>query len=101
MTAWLKLFEMDALRYPVLLLLGASMSGKTEYANSLFRSPLELKVGPLLHFPDGLREFNRKIHDGIILDDVRDLSFFDGEPGQDSRQIQCTAGVWCHAWWPM
>ena len=38
-TAWLKLFEADALRYPVLLLLGASMSGKTEFAASLFKRP--------------------------------------------------------------
>ena len=94
-TAWLKLFEMDALRYPVLLLLGASMSGKTEYANSLFRSPLELKVGPLLHFPDGLREFNRKIHDGIILDDVRDLSFLteNQDKIQGKYNVQLEFGV--------
>ena len=94
-TAWLKLFEMDALRYPVLLLLGASMSGKTEYANSLFRSPLELKVGPLLHFPDALREFNRKIHDGIILDDVRDLSFLteNQDKIQGKYNVQLEFGV--------
>ena len=72
---WLQLFKADALRYPVLLLLGPSMSGKTEYANSLFQHALELKVGALLHFPDRLREFDRKKHDGLILDDVRDLRF--------------------------
>ena len=72
-TAWLKLLEADALRYPVLLLPGAS--GKTEFAASLFKCPLELKVGPLLHFPDKLRSFDRKLHDGIVLDDVRDLQF--------------------------
>ena len=55
-TAWKALFRDDALRYPVLLLLGPSMSGKTEFAHSLFQNAL-------------------KLHDGIILDDVRDLSF--------------------------
>lgn len=74
-TAWKALFKQDALRYPVLLLIGQSMSGKTEYAHSLFANALELKIGPLLYFPDKLRAFDRKVHDGIILDDVRDLHF--------------------------
>ena len=74
-SAWLRRFADDALRYPVLLLLGPSMCGKTEYANSLFRKPLELKIGPLLHFPDKLRSFDRRQHDGLVLDDVRDLRF--------------------------
>ena len=74
-SAWLRRFADDALRYPVLLLLGSSMCGKTEYANSLFRKPLELKIGPLLHFPDKLRSFDRRQHDGLVLDDVRDLRF--------------------------
>ena len=39
-TAWLQLFQSDALQYPVLLLLGQSMSGKSEFANSLFKNPL-------------------------------------------------------------
>lgn len=73
--AWKAVFKSDALRYPVLLLLGPSMCGKTEYAQSLFEKPLEMKIGPLLHFPDKLRAFDRNIHDGIILDDVRDLRF--------------------------
>ena len=88
-TAWLKLFEADALRYPVLLLLGASMSGKTEFAASLFKRPLELKVGPLLHFPDKLRSFDRKLHDGIVLDDVRDLQFL--TENQDKLQGKYSA----------
>ena len=44
-------------------------------AKSLFKKPLELKVGPLTHFPDKMRTFSRKTHDGVILDDVRDLAF--------------------------
>jgi hypothetical protein len=73
--AWLQLFLVDALRYPILIVLGASMTGKTEWAKSLFKAPLELKIGNLAHFPDALRSFNRKTHDGIVLDDIRDLGF--------------------------
>ena len=72
---WLKLFKEDALRYPVLLVLGASRAGKTEWAKSLFQNALELKVGSLGHFPDAMRNFKRGEHDGVILDDVRDLQF--------------------------
>jgi hypothetical protein len=74
-TAWLKLFGKDAARYPVLVVLGPSLKGKTEYAKSLFKNPLELKLGPLEHFPDGFRAFKRGVHDGVVLDDVRDLAF--------------------------
>ena len=37
-------------RYPFLVLLGASRSGKTEFAKSLFQSPFEVKIGVLEHF---------------------------------------------------
>ena len=74
-TAWLHSFCADALRYPILIILAQSFSGKTEYAKSLFRSPLELQIGDLCHFPDKLRTFDRAVHDGIVLDDIRDLSF--------------------------
>ena len=73
--AWLKLFKSDQLRYPILVVLGPSFSGKTEWAKSLFTNPLELKVGSLAHFPDRMRLFDRRVHDGIVLDDVRDLQF--------------------------
>ena len=42
---------------------------------SLFKQPLELKVGNLQVFPEAMRSFDRRVHDGIILDDVRDLAF--------------------------
>ena len=74
-TAWLQLFLLDAIRYPLLLVLGASSSGKTEWAKSLFKNALEMKVGSLPHFPDKMRQFVRYHHDGIVLDDVRDLEF--------------------------
>ena len=74
-TEWLARFREDALRYPFLVARGPSGSGKTEWAKSLFRNPLELKIGSLSHFPDGMRTFARGVHDGIVLDDVRDLHF--------------------------
>ncbi|CAE7245581.1 unnamed protein product, partial [Symbiodinium natans] len=54
---------------------GRSMVGKTEWVKSLFKRALELKVGSLDIFPEGMRAFDRDTHDGIILDDVRDLKF--------------------------
>ena len=72
---WLKTFDKDAVRYAILIVHGASRAGKTEYAKSLFKCPLELKIGSLTCFPDAMRSFSREVHDGIILDDVRDLSF--------------------------
>ena len=74
-TAWKACFAQDALKYPILVVLGPSRSGKTEWAKTLFSNPLELKVGTLSHFPEGMHSFDRKRHDGMILDDVRDLSF--------------------------
>ena len=73
--AWLEVFKAEKDRYPFLLLLGPSRSGKTEYAKSLFKSPLELKVGKLEQVPDGIRAFSRKEHDGLVLDDIRAFSF--------------------------
>ena len=73
--AWLQCFLRDALRFPILILLGPSDSGKTEYAKSLFKHPLELKVGNLQQFPSKMVEFKRGHHDALILDDVRDLDF--------------------------
>ena len=73
--AWLKLFLLDAMRYPVLIVMGPSRAGKTEWAKSLFKHALELKIGSLEFFPDRMREFDKTIHDGIVLDDVRDLAF--------------------------
>jgi hypothetical protein len=73
--AWAQLFKHDALRYPILVVHGPSFSGKTEWGKSLFACPLEVKIGTLQHFPDKLRSFDRKLHDGIIVDDVRDCQF--------------------------
>ena len=74
-TAWKHRFTQDALRYPILVVLGPSRCGKTKWAKSLFQNPLELKVGTWAHFPDAMRAFDRKRHEAVILDDVRDLAF--------------------------
>ncbi len=72
---WLELCQHDALRYPVLLVHAPSRGFKTEWAQSLFKNPLVLKVGTLTQFPEGVRRLDRKRHDGLVLDDVRDLEF--------------------------
>ena len=72
---WLQKFEKDGLRFPILLVLGPSYAAKTEWSKSLFNKPLELKIGPLKHFPEKMRLFHRGVHDGIVLDDIRDLEF--------------------------
>ena len=72
---WLELFTQDALRYPVLLVHAPSFTGKTEWAESLFKNPLKLQVGTLTHFPEGARKLDRGKHDGLVLDDLRDLQF--------------------------
>ena len=73
--AWREVFNEDRLRYPLLIVLGGSATGKTEWAKSLFRNALEVKVGALEFFPDGVRMFQRHANDGLVLDDVRDLNF--------------------------
>ena len=73
--AWRDVFNEDRLSYPLLIIRGGSATGKTEWAKPLFRNPLEVKVGALECFPDGVRASQRYVNDGLVLDDVRDLSF--------------------------
>ena len=89
--AWLQTFADDQLRYPVLVVLGKSHTGKTEWAQTLFQQPLVLKVGTLEHFPDGMRAFRRGFHDGVVLDDLRDLRFLVNH--QDKLQGKYNAAV--------
>lgn len=72
---WLQLFQTDALRFPMLVVLGQSGVGKTEWAKSLFGKALELKIGNLSHFPEKMRLFSRRQHNAVVLDDVRDMEF--------------------------
>lgn len=90
-TAWLELFKEDRLRFPILIVLGRSMSGKTEWAQTLFKKPLLLKVGKNENFPAGMRAFKRGVHDGIILDDLRDWAWL--EVHQEKLQGKYNAAV--------
>ncbi|CAK9006411.1 unnamed protein product, partial [Durusdinium trenchii] len=69
--AWLKLFEHDALRYPILVVLGT------------------------------MRQFKRGHHDGLVLDDVRDLQFLVNHQEKLQGKYDClvefgsTAGGTC------
>lgn len=74
-TTWLEKFKTDLVRYPILIAVGPSDTGKTEWAHTLFSNALELKIGTLQHFPEIMRTFCRTSHDGVILDDLRDLDF--------------------------
>ena len=74
--SWLSNFELDLDRFPFLVAVGPSRSRKTEWAKSLFKAPLELKIGALEQFPEAMRKFSRKVHDAVVLDDVRDAYFF-------------------------
>ena len=74
-TALQQLFQRDAMRYPILVAVGPSRSRKTEWAKSRFRNALELKIGTLGEFPDAMRGFDRREHDGLVLDDIRDAAF--------------------------
>ena len=73
--AWQAAFEREVDRYPFLVILAPSRSRKTEFAKSLFKAPLELKIGTLEHFPDAMGKFSRRTHDGLVLDDCRDFAF--------------------------
>ena len=101
---WLQLFRYDALRYPVLLVHAPSHSGKTEWANSLFTKACEIKVGALAHFPESMRKFDKKKHDGLVVDDVRDLLFISDHQekfqGKYSGPVEfaSTVGGTCAYW---
>ena len=73
--AWLDCVSKEVDRYPFLVIHGPSRTRKTEFAKSLFNNPLELKIGTLAHFPEGMCAFNRKKHDAVVLDDCRDFAF--------------------------
>ena len=73
--AWLDTFQEERDRYAFLVVIGPSRSRKTEWAKSLFKHPLQIDIGALTHFPDDMRNFDRTLHDAIVLDDVRDFNF--------------------------
>ena len=72
---YLALFSQEAMRYPVLLVHAPSYAGKSEWAVSLFKKPLYLEIGSLGLWPPGMKQLDREVHDGLVLDDLRDLDF--------------------------
>ena len=87
---WKAILKEDRLRYPMLLIHAESGKGKTELGKSCFDNPLSLKVGDLTSvFPARMRLYDRRMHDGIVMDDLRDLLFlsnfqhvFQGKPDE-------------------
>jgi hypothetical protein len=73
--SWKRLFLADSQRYPILILMAPSASGKTEYAKSLFQNALELKIGMLENFPGRMKEFDRRQHGALVLDNLGDVGF--------------------------
>ena len=69
----------------------ADFSDKTQWANSLFRAPHEITIGTLTHFPEAMRSFDREVHGGLVLDDVRDLSFLASH--QEKLQASCHRSI--------
>ena len=88
-TFCLALFQDEDGRCLLLLLLCCSCAKKTEFAKSLFKNPLELKVGNLQRFPARMGEFKPGTHDTIILDHVRGLDFL----VQHQEKLQAKSGV--------
>ena len=88
-TFCLALFQDEDGRCLFLLLLCCSCAKKTEFAKSLFKIPLELKVGNLQHFPARMGEFKPGTRDAMILDDVRGFDFL----VQHQEKLQAKSGV--------
>ena len=77
-------FTQDAMRYPVLLVHAPSFAGKSEWAVSLFKNPLYVEIGAQCLWPARMKKLDRSVHDGLVLDDLRDLRFL--EENQEKLQ---------------
>ena len=102
--SFLQCFQRDAMRFPLLVVHAPSRVGKTEWAKSLFRNPLSLEVGKATEFPETMRQFDRKKHDALVLDDLRNLQFLsdhqDKLQGSYDRLLEfaSTTGGTCAFW---
>ena len=81
---WLAQFPKDDMRYPVLLVHAPSRAGKSEWAVSLFQKPLYVEIGVKNMWPARMKKLDREVHDGLVLDDLRDLAFL--EANQEKLQ---------------
>lgn len=99
--AWLRGFHERQVRYPIMVVIGRSHTGKTEWAQSLFKNPLVLEIGDLTAFPEKMRSFDRDKNDAIVLDDLRDLLFLarhqDKLQGKYNKEVEfaSTTGGTC------
>ena len=49
------------------------LQGKSKWAVSLFKTPVYLEIGAAGLWPAGIKKPDRSRHDGLVLDDLRDL----------------------------
>ena len=81
---WLAQFSKEAMRYPILVVHAPSFAGKSEWAVSLFEKPLYVEIGAKNMWPSAMKKLDRSVHDGLVLDDLRDLRFL--EENQEKLQ---------------
>ena len=111
---YLALFDQERMRCPVLLVHAPSFAGKSEFAVSLFKKPLYLEIGASGLWPPGMKLLGRNTHDGLVLDDLRDLEFIHANQeklqGKYNRpvtlfntpggELACTVDLYRFGWEP-
>ena len=55
------------------------MAGKSEWAVSVFQKPLYVEIGAQGMWPARMKTLHRSVHDGLVLDDLRDLRFLEDD----------------------
>jgi hypothetical protein len=71
---WLRFFDEEEDRYPMLILYGESFSGKSIFASELGKNVLEVPIGVNVEsVGPAMREFRLGFHDLLLFDDVRDI----------------------------
>ena len=80
------------MRYPVLFVHAPSQAGKSEWAVALFKNPLCVEIGAKRMWPARMKTLDRSVHDGVFLDDIRDLRFLEENQeklqGKYNRQVE-------------
>ena len=72
---WKLEFSSDRPRYRIMVVVGASGLGKTDWVLSLFSNPFVMRVGDSDGWPSSFKYFEYFENDAIILDDVRSAKF--------------------------
>ena len=93
--------DADAMRYPVLLVHAPSYACKSEWAVSFFKNLLYVEIGAPCMWPASMKKLDRSVHDGLVLDDVRDLRFLEENQeklqGKYNRPVE--SGTFQHTRW--